>query len=366
VTPTPTGPLRGVRVVELAGIGPGPFAAMILAELGADVIRIDRPGDGGMALPPRFDLLRRGRPSVEVDLRTADGLGQVLELVSKAHVLIEGSRPGVAERLGLGAEDCWTRNPGLVYGRMTGWGQDGPLAHTAGHDITYLAVSGALHPIGRAGGGPVMPVNLLGDFAGGSMYLVTGLLAALWEARTSGRGQVVDAAIVDGAASLTTLLHGMIAAGAWSTERGTNMLDGGVPWYDVYRTSDDQWMAVGALEPKFFAEFCRLLPLQASETERADPQTWPAMRRTIADAFGTRTRSEWTELFADTDACVAPVLSLTEARDHPHLQHRRTFLTIDGISQPAPAPRFSRTPTAVGHPAGEPALTVEQVVAAWR
>lgn len=360
------GPLRGVRAVELSGIGPGPFAAMLLAELGADVIRIDRPGDDDGGLPRRFDLLRRGRASVELDLRTADGHDNALELASRADLLIEGSRPGVAERLGLGPEDCWERNPRLVYGRMTGWGQDGPSAHTAGHDITYLAVSGALDAIGRPDGGPVIPVNLVGDFAGGSLYLVGGLLAALWEARGSGRGQVVDAAIVDGAASLTTLLHGMIAGGAWSTTRGTNLLDGGVPWYDVYRTSDDRWMAVGALEPKFFAEFCRLLPLLATENDRNDPATWPAMRASIADAFASRTRAEWTEIFVSTDACVAPVLSLTEAKDHPHLRQRGTYVDLAGISQPGPAPRFSRTPTALRHPAGERPLSIEQALSAWR
>lgn len=359
------GPLKGVRVLELAGIGPGPFAAMILAELGADVLSIERPQEGAAVLPAKFDLTRRGRTRVEVDLRTRAGLEHVKALVPHADVLIEGNRPGVTERLGLGPDDCRKLNPRLIYGRMTGWGQDGPLAHTAGHDITYLAISGALHPIGRAGDSPVVPVNLLGDFGGGSMYLVAGILAALWEARTSGTGQVVDAAIVDGAASLTTLLHGLIARGAWTTQRGTNLLDGGVPWYDVYKTSDAEWMAVGALEPKFFAEFCRLLPLEASETDRADPTCWPALRRRIAGAFARRTRAEWSDVFADTDACVAPVLSLTEAKDHPHLIARGTYVEVGGINQPAPAPRFSRTPTAMREDEPSAATSVDEALARW-
>jgi alpha-methylacyl-CoA racemase len=343
-----SGPLRGVRIVELAGMGPGPFAAMMLAELGAEVVRVDRPAQSSDGvLSQRYDLLRRSRRSVEIDLRSPEGVAQVLDLVEGADVLLEGYRPGVAERLGLGPEDCWERNPRLVYGRMTGWGQTGPLAHTAGHDITYLAVSGALHPIGRAGEGPAIPVNLLGDFAGGSLYLVAGVLAALWEARESGQGQVVDAAIVDGAASLTTLLHGMLAAGQWSTERGTNMLDGGRPWYDAYATSDGEWMAVGAIEPKFYAEFCQLLPLDSNEEERADPTRWAELRRRIAATFARRTRQEWIAVFEDSDACVAPVLSLTEAADHPHLRARGTFTTVNGVRQPAPAPRFSRTPLSI-------------------
>lgn len=359
------GPLAGVRIVELAGIGPGPFAAMVLAELGADVISVERPGGGAAAMPHRFDLLRRSRPFIECDLRDPRGVEAVLTMVERADILIEGNRPGVTERLGLGPADCWSRNPRLVYGRMTGWGQHGPLANTAGHDITYLAISGALDPIGTADGGPVIPVNLLGDFAGGSLYLVTGLLAALWESRISGQGQVVDAAIVDGAASLTTLLHGMLAGGMWSTRRGTNMLDGGVPWYAVYRTKDDKWMAVGALEPKFFAEFARRLPLEATEDDRADPAAWPGMREQIAAAFARRTREEWTQLFSATDACVAPVLSLTEAKDHPHLRERQTYVDADGVAQPAPAPRFSRTATALRSAPDAPALSVEEALTRW-
>lgn len=360
------GPLNGVRVVELAGIGPGPFAAMLLAELGADVLRIERPTADGSVLPAAYDLLRRSRRSVAIDLKTTTGVAQVLDLVEHADALIEGNRPGVTEALGLGPDDCRQRNPRLVYARMTGWGQDGPLAHTAGHDITYLAVSGALHAIGRAGEPPTIPVNLLGDFGGGSLYLVVGLLAALWEARDSGRGQVVDVAIVDGAASLTTLLHGMIAAGRWSTRRGTNLLDGGRPWYDVYRTSDGEWMAVGALEPRFFREFCRLLPLDADEDDRADPACWPDLRARITEAFARGTRTEWTAHFADTDACVAPVLSLTEANAHPHLAARGTYTQIGGVVQPTPAPRFSRTPIQVRSQPTAEVVTITEALAAWR
>lgn len=360
------GPLQGVRVVELAGIGPGPFAAMLLAELGADVLRVDRPRTGDSILPDSHDLLRRSRRSVPIDLKTPTGVTHVLDLVQNADALIEGNRPGVTEKLGLGPDDCWQRNPRLVYARMTGWGQDGPHAHTAGHDLTYLAVSGALHAIGRADEPPAIPVNLLGDFAGGSLYLVIGVLAALWQARESGRGQVVDAAIVDGAASLTTLLHGMIAAGGWSTQRGTNLLDGGRPWYDVYRTSDGEWMAVGALEPRFFRDFCRLLPLDADESDRADTARWPSLRARIAAAFARGTRDEWTAHFADTDACVAPVLSLTEAATHPQLRARGTYTEVGGIVQPAPAPRFSRTSTHVRSLPNAGAVTVTEALAAWR
>lgn len=343
------GPLSGLRVVELAGIGPGPFAAMLLADLGAEVIRVERP-DAGSAVPAELDALRRGRRSVILDLRRAEGVRAVLDLVSRADVLIEGYRPGVTERLGLGPDDCWQRNPRLVYGRMTGWGQQGPLSHTAGHDISYLAITGALHAIGNRDQGPTVPLNLVGDFAGGSLYLVVGVLAAVFEAARSGRGQVVDAAIVDGAASLTTLMHALIAAGQWRDERGVNMLDGGMPWYDVYETSDGRYMAVGALEPKFYAQFMRLLGLEADPSERADPQAWPLLRERIGKAFAGRTRDEWTEVFAGTDACVAPVLGLTEAPGYPHNVARETFIEVGGVTQPAPAPRFSRTPATVRRP----------------
>ena len=365
VATTGDGPLAGLRVIELAGIGPGPYAAMLLADLGADVIRVERPGKQGSSVPPEQDVLRRNRRSVVLDLRHPDGVAAALALVAQADVLIEGFRPGVAERLGLGPEDCWAVNPKVVYGRMTGWGQTGPLASSAGHDIGYIAITGALHAVGRAGGQPVPPVNLVGDFGGGSTFLVIGLLAACWEAARSGRGQVVDAAIVDGAASLTGLLHGMLGTGLWRDERGANLLDSGVPWYDTYETSDGGWMAVGALEPQFYAELVSLLGIDADETDRRDPQKWPALRSSIAAAFASRTREEWSKVFDGTDACVAPVLSLREAPTHPHLVERGTFVEVGGVVQPAPAPRFSRTRTAV--PDAPPALGAHtsQVLREW-
>jgi len=320
--------------------------------MGADVIRVERPGRQPSSVPPQLDVLRRNRRSVVLDVRRREGVRAVLSLVTHADVLIEGFRPGVAERLGLGPDDCWAANPRLVYGRMTGWGQTGPLARTAGHDIGYIAVTGALNAIGRADGPPIPPVNLVGDFGGGSTFLVMGILAACWEATRSGRGQVVDAAIVDGASSLTGLLHGMMAGGLWRDQRGANMLDGGVPWYDSYQTSDGGWMAVGALEPQFFAELVELLDIDADESHRTDPEQWPALRSAIALAFASRTRDEWAKIFEGTDACVAPVLSLTEAASHPHLAARGTFVEVGGVVQPAPAPRFGRT--LAGHPVAPP------------
>lgn len=355
------GPLSGVKVVELAGIGPAPFACMMLAELGAEVLRIERPG-GGLALgPPELELLNRGRRNVALNLKQPAAIDTVLQLVAGADVLIEGFRPGVAERLGLGPEACHEINPKLVYGRMTGWGQDGPLAQSAGHDIDYLALSGALHLIGRAGGPPQVPANLLGDFAGGSLYLVVGVLAALVEARGSGRGQVVDAAIVDGAAHLTTLIHGAMAAGSWKPERGTNLLDTGSPFYDVYETSDGEFMAVGALEPQFYDELIRLLGVDAPD--RYDLANWPALQKLLTETFAQRTQAEWTEIFDGTDACVSPVLR--PAADHPHLVARGTFVDKDGVRQPAPAPRFSRTPTHLDQPPARPGQHTREALADW-
>ncbi|GAA2106860.1 CaiB/BaiF CoA transferase family protein [Actinomadura alba] len=347
------GPLSGVRVIELAGIGPAPFAAMLLADLGAEVIRVDRPG-GRPAFPdPAKDLTNRGKRSVAVDLKDDRGRDVVLRMVERADALIEGFRPGVTERLGLGPDDCLARNPALVYGRMTGWGQQGPLAQSAGHDIGYIAVTGALHAIGRAGGPPQVPMNLLGDFAGGSMYLVVGVLAALLEAKSSGRGQVVDAAIVDGTSHLSTFIHAFLAAGAWQDRRGVNMLDTGAPWYDVYETADGRHMAVGAIEPQFYAEFVRLLGI-ADEPDlpaQYEAGRWPELRERFATAFKARTRDEWAEIFLPGDGCVAPVLSLREATEHPYNTERGVFVPgADGTPQPAPAPRFSRTPGAIGGP----------------
>ncbi|MDX6259171.1 MAG: alpha-methylacyl-CoA racemase [Kribbellaceae bacterium] len=355
------GPLSGVKVVELAGIGPAPFACMLLAELGAEVLRIERPG-GGLAMgPPELELLNRGRRNVALNLKNPAAIETVLQLVAGADVLIEGFRPGVAERLGLGPEACHEVNPKLVYGRMTGWGQVGPLAQSAGHDIDYLALSGALHLIGRAGGPPQVPANLLGDFAGGSLYLVVGILAALVEARGSGRGQVVDAAIVDGAAHLTTIVHGALAAGSWKLQRGTNLLDTGAPFYDVYETSDGEFMAVGAIEPQFYDELIRLLVVEGPD--RHDPANWPALHKLLTETFAQRTQAEWTEIFDGTDACVSPVLR--PAADHPHLVARGTFVDNDGVRQPAPAPRFSRTPTELGRPPARPGEHTREALADW-
>jgi alpha-methylacyl-CoA racemase len=346
------GPLGGVRVIELAGIGPGPFAAMLLADLGAEVIRVDRPSGGSFPLPSK-DLSNRGKRSVAVDLKSDRGKEVVLRLAEQSDVLLEGFRPGVTERLGLGPDDCLARNPKLVYGRMTGWGQQGPLAHSAGHDIGYIAITGVLHAIGRAGGPPQVPINLLGDFAGGSLYLVAGVLAALLEARTSGAGQVVDAAIVDGAAHLSTFVHAFLAAGAWQDRRGVNMLDTGAPWYDVYETANGGHMAVGAIEPQFYAEFVRRLGLaDAGDLPgQHEVDRWPELRERFAAAFKAKTRDEWAEIFLPGDTCVAPVLSLREAVEHPYNTARQVFAPgPDGAPQPAPAPRLSRTPGAIGGP----------------
>lgn len=360
------GPLAGVRVVELAGIGPGPFAAMVLADLGADVVRVDRPGGGGLAVNPAYDITNRNKRSVLVDLKSAEGPARVLDLVERADVLIEGFRPGVAERLGVGPADCHARNPKLVYGRMTGWGQKGPLAHTAGHDIAYIAVTGALGMIGNPGEPPAVPANLVGDYAGGSLYLVIGILAALQHARTpGGAGQVVDAAIVDGTAHLTAMIHGMVAAGGWQDRRGANLLDGGCPFYGTYETSDGQYMAVGALEQQFYDTFVELLGIADRAPARKDLARWGELREAVAARFKSRTREEWTAVFEGTDACVAPVLSLREAPHHPHLAARATFTDFGGITQPAPAPRFSATPASVVSGPALPGAHTESVAADW-
>jgi alpha-methylacyl-CoA racemase len=338
---------------------------MILADLGAEVVRVDRPGDAASAIPPHLDPLRRSRKSVVLNLRTEAGVLAVLDLVEKADILIEGFRPGVTERLGLGPQVCLERNPRLVYGRMTGWGQDGPLAQSAGHDISYLALTGALHAMGRAEEDPAIPLNLVGDFGGGSLYLVVGVLAAVFEAARSGKGQVVDAAIVDGAANMTAVFHGMMAAGMWRDERGVNELDSGRPWYDVYKTSDGQHVAVGPIEPKFYDEFIRLLGLDPTELDRSSPDSWPGISNRVADVFATRSRDEWTEHFEGTDACVSPVLSLKEAPTHPHLAERGTFVDVDGVLQPAPAPRFSRTPGAVQSNPSIPGAHTREVLERW-
>ncbi|MGV9992477.1 CaiB/BaiF CoA transferase family protein [Streptomyces sp. NPDC003374] len=359
------GPLGGVRVVELAGIGPGPFAAMLLADLGADVVRVDRPGGAELGIDPARDVTNRNKRSVVVDLKAPGGPGRVLDLAERADILIEGYRPGVAERLGVGPDACHARNPRLVYGRMTGWGQVGPLAPRAGHDIAYLAVTGALGMTGAPDGPPAFPANLLGDYAGGALYLVTGVLAALHHARATGTGQVVDAAIVDGAAHLTAMIHGMLAAGGWQDRRGTNLLDGGCPYYGVYETADGQYMAVGALEPRFYDEFLTLLGLEEYAAARTDVTRWSELREAVAARFKARTRQEWTAVFEDSDACVAPVLSLREAPAHPHLAARGTFTEHAGLTQPAPAPRFSATPTAVRTGPARPGADTAAVARDW-
>ncbi|MFB7499255.1 CaiB/BaiF CoA transferase family protein [Streptomyces sp. NPDC056161] len=359
------GPLTGLRVVELAGLGPGPFAAMLLADLGADVVRVDRPGTPGLAVDPAHDVTNRNKRSVVVDLKSADGPARVLDLAERADVLIEGFRPGVAERLGVGPEDCHARNPRLVYGRMTGWGQDGPLADRAGHDVAYIAVTGALGMIGAPDEPPPVPANLVGDYAGGSLYLVVGVLAALHHVRETGAGQVVDAAIVDGTAHLTAMIHGMLAAGGWQDRRAANLLDGGCPYYGTYETADGGYLAVGALEQQFYEEFLRLLGLDELIPARKDRTRWGELRERIAARFKSRTRDEWTAVFEGSDACVAPVLSLREAPHHPHLAARGTFTDHAGITQPAPAPRFSATPTTIRSGPARPGADTADVAHDW-
>jgi alpha-methylacyl-CoA racemase len=344
-----SGPMMGCRVVELGGIGPGPFAGMFLADLGAEVVRIDRPegvdevGRGGPT-----DVLNRGKRSVVLDLKTPAGTAALLELVERADVLIEGFRPGVTERLGVGPHECLARNPRLVYGRMTGWGQDGPLAAAAGHDVTYIALTGGLNAIGSPGGPPQIPLNLVGDFGGGGCYLVIGVLAALHAVTRTGQGQVVDAAIVDGTAHLLASTFAKLARGAWTDERGVNQLDGGWPFYAVYETKDARHVAVGALEPKFYRQLVDLLELDVDPDRQHDRSTWPELRDRLEKRFAERTRDEWATLFEGTDACVAPVLGLTEAATHPHLAARGSVVTRDGVVQPAATPRFSATPTNPG------------------
>ena len=357
-----SGPLAGVQVVELAGLGPGPFAAMLLADLGADVVRVDRPGPAGAEA--RAYVMHRGRRSIAVDLKADDGRAVVLRLVEGADALVEGNRPGVMERLGLGPAPCLARNPRLVYGRMTGWGQDGPLAPTAGHDIDYIALSGALAVAARHGQRPVPPVNLLGDFGGGGAFLALGIVAGLWEAARSGRGQVVDAAMVDGSAVLTTMLHGLLAQGRWRDEAGVNFADTGSPFYEVYECADGRHIAVGALERPFYEQLLAGLGLdEADLPDRGEEANWPALKDRFAAVFRTRPRDEWAKVFAPTDACVAPVLTLTEAPRHAHNVERATFVERAGIVQPAPAPRFSRTPTALDRTPPAPGDHTDEVLA---
>ena len=346
----PMGPLAGIKVLEFEAIGPGPFCGMMLADMGADVLLVDRPGDSGLGLGRSrwFDVMMRGRRSATLDLKSKSGAAAALELAGKADAIIEGFRPGVMERLGLGPEVLLVKNPKLVYGRMTGWGQDGPLAPRAGHDINYIALTGVLHAIGRAGSAPVPPLNLVGDFGGGGMLLAFGIASALVEAQRSGKGQVVDAAMVDGASTLAVMFFGMLAAGRWSETRGENILDSGAPWYDTYETKDGKHVAIGAIEPKFYDELLSRLGLKSENLPaQQDRKGWPALRETFSETFRKKTRDDWCAVFDGSDACFAPVLTFSEARAHPHNVARGTFTHSGKVDQPAPAPRFSRTPGAI-------------------
>lgn len=343
------GPLAGIKVIELAAIGPGPFCCMLLADMGADVIRVDRtePIDLGSPGDPKLNLLNRGRRSVAIDLKSPQGVAVVRRMIEQADVLVEGFRPGVTERLGLGPQECLAANPRLVYGRMTGWGQQGPLAQAVGHDINYIALAGALAAIGTREQ-PAVPLNLIGDFGGGAMFLALGIVAALLECRSSGKGQVVDAAMIDGVSTLMTALYSTMARGDWRDARGENLLDGGAPFYGVYETSDGRHVAVGAIEGRFFRELLVKAGIDpASVGPQHDRAGWPALRQRLAEIFRTRTRDEWCRLMEGSDACFAPVLSPIEAREHPHLRARDTVVEVNGIAQPAPAPRFGRTPSEI-------------------
>lgn len=362
------GPLAGVKVVEMAGIGPGPMCGMVLADAGAEVLRVDRPSPSGLGVPkpPRFDILARNRRSVAIDLKHPHGVACVLDLVRGADALLEGFRPGTMERLGLGPDVCLAARPSLVYGRITGWGQTGPLAKAAGHDINYIALSGALHAVGRAGGPPTPPLNLLGDFGGGALYLAFGIVAALLHARQTGTGQVVDASIVEGTAGLATSTYAMLAAGLQTDERGANVLDSGAPYYDAYLCSDGLYLSVGAIEGKFREILLEKLELDPAPFMAPDnPATWPGLKAMLAAKIRERTRAEWCALLEGTDACAAPVLSMTEAPHHPHNAARGSFLEVDGIVQPGPAPRFSGTPAALPR-APEPAgASTRAALADW-
>jgi alpha-methylacyl-CoA racemase len=362
------GPLTGFKIVEIAGIGPAPYGTMLLADLGADVVRIDRAGNvvGGDPATPPGDTLARGRRSIGVDLKHPDGVATVLDLVAGADALIEGFRPGVMERLGLGPDVCLERNPKLVYARMTGWGQDGPYAQAAGHDINYIALAGALEPMGRAGQQPTPPINLLGDFGGGGMMLAFGVCAALLEASRSGAGQVIDAAMIDGAASLMSMTWSFKAMGIWNDERGTNMLDTGAHFYDTYETADGRYISIGSIEPQFYAELLRLTGLEGEDLPRQmDRAAWPDLKERFAAIFRTKTRDEWCDLMEHTDVCFAPVLTMDEAPEHPHIAQRGTFTTVAGVVQPAPAPRFSRTPGGIDRPPPHAGQHTDETLADW-
>lgn len=358
------GPLQGIKIIEMAGIGPAPFASMLFADMGAQVLRVERPSFEDV--DSRFDVLRRGRRVLSLDLRQPDAIATLFTLIARADALIEGFRPGVMERLGLGPDECLATNPRLVFARMTGWGQTGPLSQAAGHDINYVALTGALHAVGRSGEAPVVPLNYIGDFGGGGMLVAFGVMCALLEARTSGRGQVVDAAMTDGSALLSAMMYGMKASGQWSNLRGENMLDGGAHFYDTYACADGKYVALGAIEPKFYAvlrERCGIDdPLF---DQQMDARLWPMLKHRLADVFKTRTRQEWCSVLEGTDACFAPVLDWDEAPTHPHNHARETFVTVDGVVQPAPAPRFSRTPAAKPRSASPATTDVSDILREW-
>jgi alpha-methylacyl-CoA racemase len=362
------GALSGIRIVEMAGIGPAPFCGMLLADMGAEVLRIDRPvaSDNGIPMPPKYDLLNRNKRSIAIDLKDPAGRNTLLQLITRADALIEGFRPGVMERLGLGPDACLRENAKLVYGRMTGWGQKGPLSQAASHDINYIALTGALHAIGATGGRPVIPLNLIGDFGGGSLYLAMGLLAALLSARTTGVGQVVDAAVTDGVANLMTMHYGFWQAGQWSLERGSNLTDGGAPFYDVYETRDGSYVSVGAVESKFYVQLLKHLGLADAELPpQEDRAGWDTVRERLAAIFRTRTRDEWCAVLEGTDACFAPVLDIDESVRHPHNVARHTHVEFEGVVNPAPAPRFSATPSDIRKSAPAPGEDTERALLDW-
>ena len=361
------GPLAGIKIIEFAGLGPVPFCAMMLSDLGAEIIRIDRKTSKPETITTRpGNPVDRGRRSLAVDLKRPEGIALVLKLLAQTDALLEGFRPGVMERLGLGPDVCFARNQRLVYGRMTGWGQTGPLAHAAGHDINYIALTGALHAMGRAGEPPAAPLNLVGDYGGGGMLLAVGVLAAILETRTSGKGQIIDAAMTDGSASLMTLFYGMKAAGLWSTQRSSNLLDGAAHFYDTYVCSDGRFIAIGAIEPQFYTLLLELCNIDDPDFSRQmSPAAWPQLKEKLTILFKTRSRLEWCELLEGTDVCFAPVLDMEEAPQHPHNQARETFITRDGVVQPAPAPRFSRTKPEIQHSPARPGEHSREILADW-
>jgi alpha-methylacyl-CoA racemase len=356
------GPLQGVKIIEVGGIGPGPFCGMMLSDMGADVIRIERKGQSSRT-EPKYDVMMRNRRSMNIDLRKPEGVEIVLEMVEKADALQEGYRPGVMEKLGLGPDECLQRNPRLVYGRMTGWGQDGPMARVAGHDINYISLSGALHAFGRKGEKPIAPLNMVGDFGGGGMLLAFGMACALFEAQKSGQGQVVDAAMIDGSATLMAMVFGLRASGFWQDERGVNLLDSGAHFYDTYETADGKFVSVGSIEPQFYELLLKHTQIDDPDFKnQMDPTKWPGFKEKMAAVFKTKTRDEWTQIMGQNDICFAPVLSLDEAPGHPQSQARKTFVELEGVTQPAPAPRFSRTSPEIKNPPPIPGGDTENVL----